>query len=169
MESMYKLNADNSNVLSQKLLNHLLKQFPLRSSTLHGEDHWLRVLYNGRILAKETGANINVVELFAIIHDCQRDNEGYDLKHGRRAAEYVNKIRDKWLQINDKETDLLVEACKYHSDGFTEADITVQTCWDADRLDLGRVGIRPSPDRLCTEMAKRTHTINLAFQRSIGN
>ena len=40
--------------------------------------------------------------------------------------------------------ELLIEACKYHSDGFTEADITVQTFRDADRLDLGRVGIRPS-------------------------
>ena len=84
-------------------------------------------------------------------------------------SEYVNEIRDKWLQINDLETELLVEACKYHSDGFTEADITVQTCWDADRLDLGRVGIRPSPIRLCTEAAKGKHVIEKAYQRSIGN
>ena len=169
MGNIFKLNADTSKVLSQELLDHLLEQFPLGSSTVHGEDHWLRVLYNGRILAKETGANLNVVELFAVIHDCQRDNDGYDLKHGKRAAEYVNEIRDKWLQINDIETELLIEACTYHSDGFTEADITVQTCWDADRLDLGRVGIRPSPDRLCTEAAKRDYVIEKAYQRSIGN
>ena len=53
----------------------------------------MRVLYNGRILAKETGANLNVVELFAVMHDCKRDNEHYDLDHGRRAAEYVHEIR----------------------------------------------------------------------------
>ena len=101
--SLFKLNADTSKVLSQELLDHLLKQFPLGSSTIHGEDHWMRVLYNGRMLAKETGANLNVVELFALIHDCQRDNDDYDLEHGRRAAEYVNDIYDEWLDIDEKE------------------------------------------------------------------
>ena len=78
---VFDLNADKSKVLSQDLLNHLLDQFPLGNSTIHGEDHWMRVLYNGRMLAKETAANLNVVELFAIFHDCQRDNDDYDLSY----------------------------------------------------------------------------------------
>ncbi len=32
--------------------------------------------------------------------------------------------------------------------------ISLQACWDADRLDLGRVGITPKPHRLCTEAAR---------------
>ncbi len=32
----------------------------------------------------------------------------------------------------------------HHSNGAVDADPTVQTCWDADRLDLGRVGIKPA-------------------------
>ena len=166
--SLFKLNADASKVLSQELLDHLLKQFPSGSSTIHGEDHWMRVLYNGRMLAKETGANLKVVELFALIHDCQRDNDDYDLEHGRRAAEYVNDIYDKWLDIDEKEKELLIEACKYHSDGLIDADITVQTCWDSDRLDLGRVGIKPSSDRLCTKVARRSDVIEEAYKRSIN-
>ena len=39
--------------------------------------------------------------------------------------------------------------------GATTGDITVQTCWDADRLDLGRVGVYPEPARLCTDAARR--------------
>jgi uncharacterized protein len=27
-------------------------------------------------------------------------------------------------------------------------------CWDADRLDLGRVGIQPKPELLCTDTAR---------------
>ncbi len=165
---IFDLNADKSKVLSQDLLNHLLGQFPLGKSTIHGEDHWMRVLYNGRLLAKETAANLNVVELFAIFHDCQRDNDDYDLEHGRRAAEFVNDIKDSWLNINEKETELLIEACKYHSDGFIEADITVQTCWDSDRLDLGRVGIKPLADKLCTKAAKKNEVIEAAYRRSIN-
>ena len=49
---------------------------------------------------------------------------------------------------------MLTYAVRHHSDGLIEADVTVQTCWDADRLDLGRVGIVPRPDRLCTAHAR---------------
>jgi uncharacterized protein len=62
---------------------------------------------------------------------------------------------------------LLVEACTGHSDGDTEADITVQTCWDADRLDLGRVGIRPHPIYLCTAVAKEAGVLQEAYLRSV--
>jgi uncharacterized protein len=40
----------------------------------------------------------------------------------------------------------------------THPDITIQTCWDSDRLDLGRVGVTPHPSRLCSEAAK-THDV----------
>ena len=85
----FSFEPNNSKVLSIELLDHLLEQFPLGSSVIHGKDHWMRVLYNGRMLTRETGANLNVVELFSIIHDCKRDNDDYDLEHGRRAAEYA--------------------------------------------------------------------------------
>jgi uncharacterized protein len=47
---------------------------------------------------------------------------------------------------------------EFHSHGSTEADSTVQACWDADRLDLVRIGIEPEPDRLCTDAARRLLT-----------
>jgi len=65
-----------------------------------------------------------------------------------------NSIRGKWFDLSNKEMRLLDEALTYHSDGYTDADITVQTCWDADRLDLGRVGVQPSEKKLCTQTAK---------------
>jgi uncharacterized protein len=45
-------------------------------------------------------------------------------------------------------------------------DITVLTCWDADRLDLGRVGIRPAAHRLCTDAARDPAMIEWAYRRS---
>jgi uncharacterized protein len=61
---------------------------------------------------------------------------------------------------------LLCHACKLHSDGFITADLTVQACWDADRLDLGRVGVKPDPRYLCTSYAKRGDVIDRAYERS---
>ena len=39
---------------------------------------------------------------------------------------------------------------------------------DADRLDLGRVGIQPHPKRLCTPHARRSDTIKAALSLSQG-
>ena len=41
------------------MLHHLLDQFPLGNSVIHGEGHWMRVLYNGRMIAEETGAKVD--------------------------------------------------------------------------------------------------------------
>ena len=41
-----------------------------------------------------------------------------------------------------------------HSDGHVHADATIQSCWDADRLDLGRADIYPSEKFLSNEAAK---------------
>ena len=69
----------------------------------------------------------------------------------------------------EPELGLLVVACQGHSDGQTHEDVTVSTCWDADRLDLGRVGIRPDPRRLCTAAARDPALIQWAFARSVAN
>ena len=133
----------------------------------HGFDHWMRVLHNGRLLADAENANLKVVELFCLLHDTRRLNEDEDPLHGPRAANYVQTLRGVWFDVSGDEMDLLTEALTYHSDGYTVGDITVKVCWDADRLDLGRVGIRPTPERLCTNTAKSPFVLEEAYQRSI--
>ena len=60
---------------------------------------------------------------------------------------------------------MLQRACQGHTHERTHPDVTIQTCWDADRLDLGRVGITPHPSRLCTEVAKRPDILKWADGR----
>jgi uncharacterized protein len=49
--------------------------------------------------------------------------------------------------------------------GLMHQDATIQSCWDADRLDLGRVGIEPSKQYLSTY----AHPfIKEAYERSMG-
>lgn len=61
---------------------------------------------------------------------------------------------------------LLYEACAGHTDGGTEADVTIQSCWDADRLDLGRVHNCPDPRKLCTPAAKSPEMLKWADGRA---
>jgi uncharacterized protein len=135
---------------------------------IHGVAHWARVRRNGLIVAARTGADALVVELFAFVHDACRFNDGHDPDHGRRAAEFALWLRGRCFEVSDVQFALLAYACERHSDGLTEADVTVQACWDADRLDLGRVGIRPAPRYLCTAPAREPEVLEPAYARSRG-
>lgn len=147
------------------IVHRSLEDYPLPWDGTHGVSHWARVLENGLRIADVTGAKIEVVRLFAVFHDARRINEGVDDDHGRRGAELAHELRGL-LGLVDGDFDLLYDACVRHTDGETEADVTIQTCWDADRLDLGRGGTWPDPRRLCTEAAKRPEILKRADGRA---
>jgi uncharacterized protein len=135
---------------------------------IHGLPHWLRVRENGLLLAAHTGADPVVVELFALLHDSRRVNDGRDRGHGARAADFARTLRGVHIDLDDDAFEVLAFACRHHTDGLREGDPTVLTCWDADRLDLGRVGIRPDPRYLCTDAARMPAVLGWAWKRSIG-
>ena len=153
-------------VITAELIEVLRAQFTLDWDGIHGIAHWERVRENGLRLAEQTGANRTVVELFAYLHDCRRFNNEHDPEHGPRAAQFAIQLRDRYFSLTDAEFKLLQKACNGHTRGQTLADITVQTCWDADRLDLGRIGTRPDPSRLCTAAARQPQILEWAWQRS---
>jgi len=105
------------------------------------------------IAAATPGADVDVVEAFAVFHDSQRFHDGGDHNHGVRAAELVKTLRDK-LGLTEEQFAKLVRACRYHNGGRPTADPTVGACFDADRLDLTRVGTFPDPTFLTTAAAK---------------
>jgi uncharacterized protein len=152
--------------ISRAFFDYLVDNHALGHDGFHGMDHWVRVMENARELATATGANLRVVELFALLHDSQRENEDYDPDHGRRAATYAQSLHGHWFELSARELELLIKACYYHADGLTKAEPTVQACWDADRLDLGRVGVRPDPRFLCTAYARCPQVILAAYRRS---
>ena len=153
-------------MVSDTLLDLVRRTFALPLASIHGEAHWQRVYDNGLRLAEQTGADLQTVELFAYLHDSRRLSDGWDLEHGRRAAELLRSLNDDLLDLSENDLDSLAYACTYHSDGLLEASVTVQTCWDADRLDLGRIGVRPEPRRLCTPAAQDPAVIEWAWSRS---
>ena len=148
------------------LLAAILDDYHLPWDGDHGVAHWARVLENCRRLAAATTAKVEVVTLFAVLHDSRRMNEVADPNHGPRAAEFARKLRGKLFDLPDHEFKLLHQACAGHTHERTHRDETIQTCWDSDRLDLGRVGIMPHPSRLCTEAARRPETLDWANGRA---
>jgi uncharacterized protein len=154
-------------MLTRQLIQAVLEGYALHPNGIHGISHWARVLENGRLLAPRTGANLEVVELFAVLHDSKRLHDGGDREHGRRGADFARQLRGDLFNLDDTAFDLLYTACAQHTDGLIVGDITLQTCWDADRLDLLRAGVPPLPGRLCTPAARRGKVIAWASRRSL--
>jgi uncharacterized protein len=148
------------------VLDAILESYALPLRGAHGVAHWARVLENGLRLADKTGANVEVVSLFAVLHDSRRLNESTDPEHGPRAAGFAAELRGNVFDLNDHDFRLLSRACEGHTHERNHPDVTIQTCWDSDRLDLGRVGIVPHPSRLCTPFAKHPETIKWADGRA---
>lgn len=153
-------------LITPQLVAYLRTEFRLEWHGFHGAAHWARVHHNGLRLACRNGANTTVIELFAFLHDVQRRNDSNDPEHGPRAALLVAEFNDRLFSISSEEQALLEVACHNHTGGTYHEDLTVRICWDADRLDLGRVGVRPDPDYLCTPEARNPALIEEAWRRS---
>ena len=139
-----------------------LGYFELDRTSIHGPMHWARVLENGMLLAKLNGVSELVVGLFALWHDSHRHNDEADIFHGPRASKTV---RNLGLGLGGADLILLAEAIAGHTNRLHSTNLTLATCWDADRLDISRCAREINPDFLTTPAAKRPDVIAWAQER----
>lgn len=138
----------------ERLWKVVSDQFPLGYESTHGPAHWRRVERNGLLVATRSGADPVVVRLFAVFHDSRRENEGSDPEHGPRGAALATQFRGQYFDLEDDAFDKLIHACAWHTEEPSNEDPTIGTCFDADRLDLGRVGIIPDAEYMSTEFGR---------------
>ncbi len=150
----------------EELIPTILEQYRLPVFGIHGIAHWARVQDNGLRLAEHSGASPAVIRYFAIFHDSRRQNESIDPEHGARGAQLARQLRTR-IDLADDDFERLVQACEGHTNQRFNQDLTVQTCYDADRLDLLRAGIQPHPNYLGTPGAQDPAMIAWANQRSL--
>lgn len=149
-------------------------------SPSHGLPHWQRVAANGlRLLQAGEPGDPVVVLLFSILHDAMRaTDEPGEPRHGEFGADlarYLNGESVHWLPdspqpvifLSDERLELLTRAIEDDDLGTTTTDPTLAVCWDADRLDVWRSGVKPDPRRLSTPTA-RTHEQSTAALKALG-
>lgn len=126
-------------------------------SGVHGVRHWRTVRTNGLLLADATkGADHEVVEVFAAVHDSQRLNDWHDPAHGARACEAAMELLDRGaIDLRPKQMKKLLRAMLEHTHERRSKDPTIACCFDADRLDLGRCGTRPRRKFMSTAAGRR--------------
>ena len=150
----------------EPIIHAILEEYVLPKRGIHGVAHWARVLETGVRLAKITGANEEIVRFFAIFHDSQRVTVATDPSHGIRGASLAAELRGKLYDLDEDDFDLLFVACVGHMDNQFDDDPTVQTCWDADRLDFGRVGHKIAPSWLGAATLENPTLRNWAHKRA---
>ncbi len=129
----------------------------------------------------QSNAFKGVMILFALFHDSRRQTEGHCTEHGKAGAMFlthgVTEEQDAWIMAKFGASAVILAA--YASECHTICDVPreslllrvgapspllgrmseseaeiIGACLDADRLDLGRVGIRPNSFYLYTKAAK---------------
>jgi len=134
--------------------DRVAKDFKCDLNSIHGPKHWRRVEENALKISATNSAVVDVVRLFAAFHDSRRDSDSFDLAHGEHGARYAAELRGNLFDLSDAHFDLLYYACVWHTHGKLSENPTIGACWDADRLDLRRVGIMPSAELMSTELGR---------------
>jgi uncharacterized protein len=150
----------------RQIVQAIVAEYRLDLRGTHGLWHWLRVRTNGIALANATpGADHEVVELFALLHDSQRYDEYEDLEHGARAADFVERLSAEGIiTLESARLETLMRACAGHTLEARSADPTIGCCYDADRLDLSRLHRAPDDRYMSTAASKDAELRRLAWQ-----
>lgn len=134
------------------ILEKVLEHATGKDSRIHGPEHWQRVCATGLMLCeRDERADPALVFLFAIFHDATRESDALDHGHGERGAELASKLLEGLIPADRLE--VLKSACALHTVAQTSTNPTIGACWDADRLDLWRLGVEPDPALLSTNAA----------------
>ena len=143
----------------QTLLDHVCDAYALYLYGTHGIEHWESVYRNTQRLANAYSITSDVFIFFALLHDCKREDEDEDIEHGKRAALAIEGYQEAGLiPLSPDDLARLVYACANHTKANKTdplyQDLVVQICLDADKLDIGRVGIILHESHFLTDVAK---------------
>jgi len=115
---------------------------------IHGFSHAKRVLNSCLNIGKKLNANLNVLEISALLHDIGRKHEKNDIDR-KNHAEFSADIALNFLKLRDfklpqEEIDNIIHTIKSHSfsNNFLPNTLEAKILSDADKLDaLGAIGL----------------------------
>ena len=114
----------------------------------HGRSHIERVLRMAKEIGKREGANLEIIELAAILHDILENREAHSniggFRHEVEGSKEARKILTK-LRFNNKMIDAVchcIESHRKRSGRIEPQTIEAKCLFDADKLDcIGAIGI----------------------------
>ncbi len=120
---------------------------------LHGISHLRRVAILSGRLANAVGEDVESAVVMGFLHDCARRNDKNDIDHARDSEVLARGLIERFYSHLD--VDRICEAIAGHADGEVTSDPFTGCLWDADRMELKRIGRTIDLDLLSTKVAKR--------------
>lgn len=113
---------------------------------VHDFDHVLRVFRMAERLAKEEGADIEIVHAAALLHDAEGSAPGSDTRssHHHRSADFAGQVLadEGWPEERINAVQHCIRAHRFRSDGERPQTIEAKVLFDSDKLDvLGAIGV----------------------------
>jgi uncharacterized protein len=113
---------------------------------VHDFEHILRVYQMADRLAKEEGANLEIVHAAALLHDAEGSAPGSETRtsHHLRSAAFAGQIlaEEGWPEKRITAVQHCIRAHRFRSDGEAPATLEARVLFDADKLDvLGAIGV----------------------------
>lgn len=125
---------------------------------IHGMSHLRRVAILSGRLAVAVGEDVESAVVMGFLHDSARKNDGNDIEHAHDSAILARELLERFYPSLD--ADRICEAIAGHADGKVTSDPLTACLWDADRLELKRIGRTIDLGLLSTETARRLIRIN---------
>jgi len=121
------------------------KQWYVNTDAVHDFSHIERVYHMAELLAKEEGADLEIVRAAALLHDADGTTPGSEsrLEHHLRSAEIAGRVLadEGWPIERIASVQHCIRAHRYRDDREPPATIEAKCLFDADKLDvLGAIG-----------------------------
>lgn len=147
------MNRINIHTIAQQVEDCCSPFCTCRGLNIHGIPHLRRVAVTAGRIAASIGEDIESAVVAGFLHDCARNDDGGGTRHAHDSAVLAKKLLSMFYPHLDAIR--LYDAIAQHADGITTKDLLIACVWDADRLDLRRLGIEVNPDLLSTSIARR--------------
>ncbi|MHB9031383.1 MAG: HD domain-containing protein [Candidatus Latescibacterota bacterium] len=124
-----------------------------QTTEIHGLEHLRRVACTAGRIALWENEDMKAAVVGGFLHDCARVNDGGGQEHAYDSAIIAEEVLRR--HFPELDADRVVFAIHHHAAGLIAEDLLVGAIWDADRLDLVRLGVRVRTELLSTRIAKR--------------
>jgi uncharacterized protein len=119
----------------------------VHADPVHDFDHVMRVYRMAERLAKEEGADLEIVHAAALLHDVEGSAPGSDVSaranHHHSSADFAGEMLKKegWPEDRIKAVQHCILAHRYRDTSEPPATLEAKILFDADKLDvLGAIG-----------------------------
>jgi uncharacterized protein len=122
------------------------RQWYPQNDLVHGYEHVVRVYRMVEYLARQEGADLEIVRAAALLHDVQDEHLGESKRqeHQQSAADFARQVleEESWAMEMIEAVQHCIRAHRFRDDRENPRTLEAQILFDADKLDaIGAIGV----------------------------